>query len=207
MALGDAWTFLKYSTKEPTFWESLDEHERKTPLQFMSPAELNELLVHGHPLHDAKRKWLLEHDLPLGTLEDFNPDVVEYYLGRRTPLTEEELRYLDNNFRSIELQQEQGEASHPEGISHPDNVRQYEEETGSKAKDWGLGPPVHIQGDILGQAVDRTFNAEGETVNPDTQRRTTAGDTVTPQVIGNMAWPYDSREGRDFTSTNKAEIS
>ena len=105
------------------------------------------------------------------------------------------------------LQQEQGEASHPEGISHPDNVRQYEEETGSKAKNWGLGPPVHIEGNILGQAVDHTFNAEGETVNPDTQRRTTAGDTVRPQVIGNMAWPWASREGRDFTSTNKAEMS
>lgn len=200
MALGDAWTFLKYSTehssaKEPTFWESLDEHERKTPLQFMSPAELNELIVYGQRMKEGD-----ETDF-------FDPDTVEYYLGRRTPLTEEELRYLDDNFRSIELQQEQGEASHPEGISHPDNVRQYEEETGSKAKNWGLGPPVHIEGNILGQAVDHTFNAEGETVNPDTQRRTTAGDTVRPQVIGNMAWPWASREGRDFTSTNKAEMS
>jgi len=194
VALEDAWTFLK-SAKEPTFWESLDEHERKTPLQFMSPAELSELYVYGKRMEEGD-----ETDF-------FDPDTVEHYLGRRTPLTDEELRYLDDNFRSIELQQDQGEASHPEGISHPDNVRQYEEETGSKAKNWGLGSPRRIEGNILGQAVDHTVNAEGKTVNPDTVRRPTARDTVSPQVIGNMAWPWAPSEGPDFTSTNKAEIS
>jgi len=191
MALEDAWTFLK-SAKEPTFWESLDEHERKTPLQFMSPAELSELHAYGGGFENP---------------QFFDPDVVEHYLGRRTRLTEEELEILDNDMYANELAQDQGDASHPEGISHPDNVRQYEEETGSKAKGWGLGPPVHIQGNILGEEVDHTFNERDKTVNPDTQRRTTAGDTVSPQVIGNMAWPWASREGRDFTSTNKAETS
>lgn len=195
MALEEAWLFLK-SAKEPTFWESLNEHERKTPLQFMSPAELSELHAFGQPRAGTVRQ-----------LSKVSADVLEHYLGRRTPLTAEELEFLDNNFHSMELEREQGDASHPEGISHPDNVRQYEEETGSKAKNWGMGPPIHIEGNILGQEINHTFNDDGKTVNPDTQRKPTAGDTVTPQVIGNIAWPWASREGRDFTSTNKAEIS
>lgn len=194
MALEEAWVFLKagtniaYGGNEPdqTHFSSLTEDEQQNPLDFMSPSELNELGT-------------------FGSGETFDPDIVFYYLGHRKPLSEEEATEL--TWRGIKVQEEQGEASHPEGISHPDNIREYEKETGRGASSWGLGPPMHVRGRVLGQEIDHTFDADD---NPSTLRKPSPHDTVSPKVIGNMAWPFwniTENDSGDFSSTNKAIIS
>ena len=119
-----------------------------------------------------------------------DPDIVAHHLGERRLLTSEEAEEI--TWRAMEAHDAEGESSHPEGISHRENVKQYEEESGRNAHNWGYNVPEM-------QFGDKEVGAK-PMIGPDRPSSLVGRRNYeSPQIIGNMPWP------QDFTTENKAE--
>ena len=123
----------------------------------------------------------------LAALGTDDPDIVAHHLGESRLLTSEEAEEI--SWRGIDAQEAEGESSHPEGISHRENVKQYEE-SGKNAHNWGYNVPEMQFGDK--EVGTKPTIGPGNT--PIGRR-----NYESPQIIGNMPWP------QGFTTENKGE--
>lgn len=151
----------------------------------------------GEPMDTAWRLLKSHLDLlsadelfELAAIGTHDPDTVAHFLGEKRLLTSEEAEEI--TWRAMEAHDAEGESSHPEGISHRENVKQYEEESGRNAHNWGYNVPEM-------QFGDKEVGAK-PMIGPDRPSSLVGRRNYeSPQIIGNMPWP------QNFTTENKAE--
>ena len=187
MALEDAWAVLK-SAKEPTFWESLDEHEQKRPYDFMTASELAHLAA-------------------IGGGEGGLYEVVEYYLGEKRVLSEAEQEEIANIAidRSIEEQELNPAISNERGQTKYSGTG-VDPQTGRQAYRGALADYTQFEIDddeTLSRnyprfATRETIDPTGSVQNPRTGRNV--------QVLRDMPWPAEAYGKPDFMSYYKAEF-
>ena len=190
VALEDAWEVLK-SAKEPTFWESLDEHERKTPYDFMTASELAHLAA-------------------IGGGEEGLYEVVEYYLGEKRILTEAEQEEIANIAidRSIEerelnpaisrLANERGQTKYSGTGVDPQTGRQAYRGALADYTQFEIDDDETLSRNYPRWATRETIDPTGSVQNPRTGRNV--------QVLRDMPWPTDAYGKPDFMSYYKGEI-
>lgn len=125
----------------------------------------------------------------LRELGAYSPEDMKELVGEERPPTEEEMH--DAAFRAMDIEEMAREASHPQGISHPENVAAWSRETGREPKNWGYGisEPFSIANDPeTGEPIMTNPPSDGPGI---TDKPRSPYDTVTPNIIGNMAWPSD----------------
>jgi len=146
----------------------------KSPLDLLSAEELFELSAFGTD----------------------DPELVEMHLGERRTLTPEEAE--DISWRAVDAQEAEGEASHPEGMSHEENVKQFRGR-GGRPVNWGLG----VQGGfgIEDEEGEIHWEKPPPTISPATPSEPVfiPPGPKSPEIIANQPWPMG------FTTENKSE--
>mgnify|MGYP003138554001 CR=1 FL=1 len=126
-----------------------------------------------------------------------DPEIVEMHLGEYRTLTPEEAE--DITWRAVDAQIEEGEASHPEGISHEENVKRFEGEGGR---------PVNLSFNVSPQFGFEDAEGEMHMTKPRPSVSPLAPNQATtyfpnlprePEILANQPWPMD------FTTENKGE--
>lgn len=126
-----------------------------------------------------------------------DPEVVEHYLGEHRPLTPEEHEAVIDS--AINAQVDEGDASHPKGISHEENVKQFEER-GGRPVNWNFN--VGGQFGFEDEEGEMHFAKPRPSVSPLAQgKATTYFPNVPrePEILANQPWPMD------FTTEYKGE--
>ena len=146
----------------------------KSPLDLLSAEELFELSAFGTD----------------------DPELVEMHLGEHRTLTPEEAE--DISWRAVDAQEAEGEASHPEGMSHEENVKQFRGR-GGRPVNWGLG----VQGGfgIEDEEGEIHWEKPPPTISPATPSEPVfiPPGPKSPEIIANQPWPMG------FTTENKSE--
>ncbi len=140
---------------------------------------------------------LSAHELfELSAIGTDDPELVEMHLGEHRTLTPEEAE--DISWRAVDAQIAEGDASHPEGMSHEENVKQFRGR-GGRPVNWGFNVGTRFgSGDEEGEMH---WEKSPPTIGPPLE-----GEAVfippgpnSPEIIANQPWPMR------FTTENKSE--
>ncbi len=132
----------------------------------------------------------------LSALGTDDPELVERHLGEYRTLTPEEAE--DISFRAVDAQITEGDASHPEGMSHEENVKQFRGR-GGRPVNWGFNVGTRFgRGDEEGETH---WEKSPPTIGPPPVNEPIfiPPGPKSPEIIANLAWPMG------FTTENKGE--
>ena len=161
------------------------------------------LIQRGEPMDLAMRLLKSPLDLlsadelfELSALGTDDPELVERHLGEYRTLTPEEAE--DISFRAVDAQITEGDASHPEGMSHEENVKQFRGR-GGRPVNWGFNVGTRFgRGDEEGETH---WEKSPPTIGPPPVNEPIfiPPGPKSPEIIANLAWPMG------FTTENKGE--